>query len=130
MKKEELCRKAREIRENSYSPYSGFRVGAALLTKSGKVYSGVNIENASFSPTICAERSAFAAAISAGEREFEAIAVCGGENAFPPCGVCRQVMSEFCGPDFKVFVLSENDCREYTLGELLPEAFGKENMRG
>ncbi|MBR6694624.1 MAG: cytidine deaminase [Clostridia bacterium] len=130
MKKEELCKKAREIRENSYSPYSGFRVGAALLTKDGNVYGGVNIENASFSPTICAERSAFAAAISAGEQEFEAIAVCGGENAFPPCGVCRQVMSEFCGADFLVFVLSENDCREYTLGELLPEAFGKENMRG
>ena len=87
MSKELLCKAALEARENSYSPYSGCRVGAALLADSGKVYLGANVENASYSPTICAERSAFAVAVSAGERSFSAIAVTGGEKAFPPCGV-------------------------------------------
>ena len=126
MSKELLCKAALEARENSYSPYSGCRVGAALLADSGKVYLGANVENAAFSPTICAERSAFAAAVSAGERSFFAIAVTGGEKAFPPCGVCRQVMSEFCSPDFKIYVVAGDECREYTLGELLPEAFSLE----
>ena len=126
MSKELLCKAALEARENSYSPYSGCRVGAALLADSGKVYLGANVENAAFSPTICAERSAFAAAVSAGERSFSAIAVTGGEKAFPPCGVCRQVMSEFCSPDFKIYVVAGDECREYTLGELLPEAFSLE----
>ena len=126
MSKELLCKAALEARENSYSPYSGCRVGAALLADSGKVYLGANVENAAFSPTICAERSAFAAAVSAGERSFSAIAVTGGEKAFPPCGVCRQVMSEFCSPDFKIYVVAGDECREYTLGELLPEAVSLE----
>ena len=126
MSKELLCKAVLEARENSYSPYSGCRVGAALLADSGKVYLGANVENAAFSPTICAERSAFAAAVSAGVRSFSAIAVTGGEKAFPPCGVCRQVMSEFCSPDFKIYVVAGDECREYTLGELLPEAFSLE----
>ena len=115
--------------DNSYSPYSGCRVGAALLTKSGKVYTGCNIENAAFSPTVCAERTAFFKAVSDGEREFSAIAVAGGrgdkvEGAFPPCGVCRQVMSEFCMPDFRVLLVTgEESFKPFTLKELLPLSF-------
>ncbi len=119
---------AKRVRENSYSPYSGCRVGAALLCADGSIFTGVNIENASFSPTICAERSAFAAAISAGKREFSAIAVCGGENPFPPCGVCRQVMVEFCSPEFLVLCVTDEGYEEYTLAELLPAAFSGENV--
>ena len=99
---EELYRLADEARKKAYAPYSKITVGAALLAKSGKIYTGSNIENAAFSPSICAERVAFCAAIHAGERDFVAIAVAGGEegkgakDSFPPCGVCRQVMAEFC----------------------------------
>ena len=105
----ELVKKAKEAAKSSYSPYSGFTVGAALMTKSGKVYLGCNIENASYSPTNCAERTAFFKAVSEGEREFEKIAVVGGKGLdfadyCPPCGVCRQVMKEFCGEDFKVIL--------------------------
>ena len=133
MTKELLCEKAMEAMQNSYSPYSNCTVGAALLAKSGKVYLGANIENASFSPTICAERSAFAAAISAGEREFQAIAVTGGKNgkidgAFFPCGVCRQVMREFCKDDFPVYVLTDKEINSLTLGDLLPHSFSNEVM--
>ena len=133
MTKEMLCEKAREAMQNSYSPYSNCTVGAALLAKSGRVYLGANIENASFSPTICAERSAFAAAISAGEREFIAIAVTGGKNgkidgAFFPCGVCRQVMREFCKDDFPVYVLTDKEIISLTLGDLLPHSFSNEVM--
>lgn len=123
-------------RNSSYSPYSGVRVGAALLTASGKIYTGCNIENAAFSPTVCAERVAFFKAISEGEKEFAAIAVSGGANDLPdelfsPCGVCRQVMAEFCDPDkFKIFLVkSENEYKELTLKELLPYGFGKENVK-
>lgn len=129
MTEKELCRLAVKSMEKSYSPYSGYCVGAALLTDGGKVYTGCNIENAAFSPTVCAERTAFFKAVSDGERDFTAIAVAGGKNgiiegAFPPCGVCRQVMSEFCKPDFKVLLVTGKDSyEEYTLKEILPLAF-------
>ncbi len=129
MTEKELCALAIKATENAYAPYSGYKVGAALLTKSGKVYFGCNIENASYSPTNCAERTAFFKAISEGEREFFAIAIAGGKNGkikgvFPPCGVCRQVMSEFCSKDFVVLLVkSENDFERYTLSQLLPLAF-------
>lgn len=127
MNKNELVRLAVEARENSYSPYSGFKVGAALLTKSGKVYKGCNIENGAFSPTNCAERTAVFTAVSDGEKDFSAIAVVGGAdeiNAFcPPCGVCRQVLSEFCDKDFEIHLFNGEEIKTFTLGELFPESF-------
>ncbi|MBO7304911.1 MAG: cytidine deaminase [Clostridia bacterium] len=125
----ELYLKACEARDASYCPYSGISVGAALLTASGKVYTGANIENSAFSPTVCAERVAFFTAIHSGEREFVAIAVAGGERGkpakpeFPPCGICRQVMSEFCKKDFKIIFGMEAFS---TLKELLPHGFDKD----
>lgn len=129
----------------SYAPYSGFNVSAALLTKDGRVYHGVNIENASFTPTVCAERTAFFKAVSEGVRDFKAICVAGchheylSENDYKrdiipewasPCGVCRQVMREFCSPDEFDIILarSEDDLRIFKLKELLPESFGPENL--
>ena len=129
MKPEELLAMAKEAMMNAYAPYSGFFVGAALLTKAGKVYTGYNIENAAFSPTNCAERTAFFKAVSEGEREFAAIAVVGGKNGVitdlcSPCGVCRQVMQEFCGPEFLIHMGKEHDGIEtVTLQELLPYGF-------
>lgn len=130
-----LMREAIAAREMSYSPYSGFMVGAALLTKSGKIYKGCNIENAGYSPTNCAERTAFFKAVSEGEREFSAIAVAGWANGGTPgyaypCGVCRQVMMEFCHPDtFRVLVgSSETDYREHTLAKILPHGFGPADL--
>lgn len=126
----ELVEKAKEAAAKAYAPYSGFTVGAALLAKSGKVYLGCNIENASYTPTNCAERTAFFKAVSEGEREFAKIAVVGGKaldfaDYCTPCGVCRQVMSEFCNEDFAV-ILGRNDgnYKVMTLGELLPFSFG------
>ena len=125
----ELVLQAEQAMENAYAPYSGFRVGAALLTKSGKVYTGCNIENASFSPTICAERTAIAKAVSEGEREFMAIAVVGGKDGnisgiCPPCGVCRQVLREFCSPDFPIYLGKGNGAFDtVTLKDLLPLGF-------
>ena len=126
----ELIEKAKEAARASYSPYSGFTVGAALITKDGKLYLGCNIENASFSPTCCAERTAFFKAVSEGEREFSKIAIVGGKGLdftdfCPPCGVCRQVVKEFCGEDFTV-ILGKNgeEVKTLTLGELLPFGFG------
>ena len=125
----ELITKARLAAESAYAPYSLFTVGAALLTKDGKIYSGCNIENASYSPTNCAERTAFFKAVSEGERDFAAIAIVGGKNRdfndyCTPCGVCRQVMSEFCDSDFKIILGRNNDeYKTFTLGELLPESF-------
>ena len=124
-----LMQLAESVRKTAYAPYSNFKVGCALLTKSGKVYTGINIENASFSPTNCAERTAFFKAISEGEREFEAIAICGGRNESAdeicaPCGVCRQVMAEFCKGDFIVILGNENKMQRRTLSELLPLSFG------
>lgn len=126
----ELIECAKYAQKNAYAPYSAFLVGAALITKSGKVYKGCNIENKCFSPTICAERTAFFKAISEGETDFEAIAVVGAhkDGAYKhfcsPCGVCRQVMAEFCGSDFKIILGGDTtDYKVMTLGELLPESF-------
>ena len=125
-----LSREALKMREFSYSPYSHFRVGAALLDKQGNIYTGCNIENSSYSPSNCAERTAFFKAVSEGIREFEAIAIAGGPegaqelNYCPPCGVCRQVMREFCEDDFKIILVkSEEEYKVFTLGELLPQSF-------
>ena len=108
-----LMELAREARTHSYSPYSGYAVGAALLCADGTVYRGSNVENSSYTPTICAERVALFKAVYDGHRDFSAIAICGGKGgnitgAFPPCGVCRQVMSEFCDGDFRI-ILGRND---------------------
>ncbi len=132
MDRKKLIRAAIENLPNSYAPYSNFHVSAALLCADGSVYTGINIENATYTPTVCAERSAFFRAVNEGKREFEAIAICGGKDGVitdycSPCGVCRQVMNEFCGPGFKVIMAkSEDDYIERTLGELLPLAFGPE----
>ena len=135
MTPEALLDLAKEAMMRAYAPYSGFFVGAALLTRSGKVYQGCNIENAAHTPTCCAERTAFFKAVSEGEREFAAIAVVGGRQGeitglFPPCGVCRQVMQEFCGPDFPVYLGKENNqFMTATLEDLLPFGFsGSEHM--
>ncbi len=133
MSNKELMLLAKEARERSYSPYSGYRVGAALLAKSGKVYTGCNIENAAFSVTVCGERTAFFKAVSEGEREFEKIAIIGGKademsELCTPCGVCRQVMSEFCSKDFILLLGTPDSFKEYTLGELLPLSFSNEEL--
>lgn len=132
----ELVNLAIEAREHAYVPYSGFAVGAALLTKDGKVYQGCNIENSSYGATNCAERTAFFTAVYQGERDFEAIAIVGGKAGEPvselcaPCGICRQVMREFCKDDFKIF-LSKGDgtILETTLTNLLPLSFSKEDLK-
>lgn len=125
-----LIESAIKARERSYCPYSGFSVGAALLSSSGKVYTGCNIENSAFSPTICAERVAFFKAVEEGERDFVKIAVVGGKKGEPvkeetsPCGVCRQVMAEFCKGDFQILTFDGEDIRRYSLSDLLPASFG------
>ena len=131
MTKEQLVSKAKEAMQYAYSPYSGYKVGAALLCKDGSVYTGCNIENAGYSSTNCAERTAFFKAVSEGRKEFEAIAICGGkesviEGLFPPCGVCRQVMREFCGDDFLIYLATKDGIETYTLKELLPVSFRPE----
>ena len=134
MNSNELLAKAAEAMKNSYAPYSKFNVGAALLSKSGKIYLGCNIENSSYGAAVCAERTAFFKAVSESEREFEAIAIVGGadfdtKDECPPCGLCRQVMAEFCRPDFRIILSDANGkCTEYTLAELLPFSFGKDNL--
>ena len=133
--KAELIRQALAARELSYSPYSGYQVGAAVMTEEKKVYTGCNIENAAYSPTNCAERTAMFKAVSEGVRGFVAIAVAGSpkgpvtQYAFP-CGVCRQVMREFSNPEQMLVLVakSETDYIEKTLAELLPESFGPENL--
>ena len=136
MDKKELVKEALAAREFAYTPYSKFNVGAALLCKNGRVFLGCNIESASYTPTNCAERTAFFKAVSEGEREFSAIAIVGGPAGAPPadfcypCGVCRQVMAEFCGRDFKVYIAkSESEIREYSLDEIIPFAFTQEDLR-
>lgn len=128
---EELVKEAYEAKKNAYVPYSGFHVGAALLTKSGEVYRGCNIENAAYSPTNCAERTAFFKAVSEGEREFLAIAIAGdtGDYLFP-CGVCRQVMAEFCNPaEFEIIVsASSKKYKVFKLEELLPGVFSSRDL--
>jgi cytidine deaminase len=130
-----LIREAIDSMKNAYTPYSNFTVGAALLTANQKIYTGCNIESASFSPTICAERTAFSKAISEGERRFAAIAIVGGKNGMlvdytPPCGVCRQVMREFVDPGKFLVILakSEEEYNVFFLEELLPMSFGPENL--
>ena len=115
-----LLARAREAREGAYAPYSGFHVGAALLTADGRVFTGCNIENAAFSPTCCAERVALFKAVSEGARDFVTIAIAADRAPCPPCGVCRQALAEFCAPNLRV-VLEGQTC---TLGDLLPQAFG------
>ena len=137
MNEAELIRAAFEARRSSYSPYSGYKVGAALYTRGGKIIKGCNIENSSYGLCNCAERTAIFKAVSEGLRDFEAIAIVGGINegnetndyAYP-CGACRQVMREFCIPDiFKIIVArSETDYKVYTLSELFPESFGPESL--
>lgn len=133
---EELIRLAIDQLQFSYTPYSGFKVGAALLTKGGKIYTGCNIENAAYTPTNCAERTAFFKAVSVGEREFQAICVVGGQDGVltdyaAPCGVCRQVMMEFCNPEeFRIITaVSEEQYMEQTLAAMLPHGFGPDNIK-
>ncbi len=136
MDRKQLVSEALAAREFAYTPYSGFAVGAALLTKDGKIYRGCNIESATYTPTNCAERTAFFKAVSEGERSFEAIAIVGGPAGKPPvdfcfpCGVCRQVMAEFCKEDFKIIIgKSVDEYKEYTLEEMLPNAFTDEDLK-
>ncbi len=135
MTHEELMQIAVEARNNAYVPYSHFAVGAALLAKSGKVYRGCNVENAAYGPTNCAERTAFFTAVCAGEREFEALAICGGPAGKPvselcaPCGVCRQVIREFCPDDFPIVLTTDGTkLYETTLAELLPLSFSADDL--
>lgn len=132
----EMIRLAAEAMGRAYAPYSHFQVGAALRTREGKIYQGCNIENAAYGPTNCAERTAFFKAVSEGERNFDAICIIGGPEGVPkgytsPCGVCRQVMREFCDPEtFRVILAVDPDhWKEYLLKELLPLGFGPENLR-
>lgn len=130
MNEKELVLKAIDIKKNSYSPYSRFSVGAALLCEDGDIFTGVNVENVSFGLTVCAERTAFFKAISEGKRKFIAIAIAGGDSFLPPCGACRQVMAEFCDEDFKViFVKNENEYIIKTLEEILPFSFSEVDMK-
>ena len=129
----ELLQCAVEAREMAYAPYSNFRVGAALLGKSGKIYKGCNVENAEYSPTNCAERTALFKAVSEGEREFVSIAIVGGMyetiNDFcAPCGVCRQVLAEFCDPDFRVVLGTPEKPQAFAFKDLLPFGFGKNDL--
>lgn len=123
MTDKELYRIANDVKENAYAPYSGFRVGAALLTRSGKVYTGVNVENASYGATLCAERGAVAKAVSEGEQEFRALAVASSAGEAMPCGICRQVLMEF-EPELRVITgKDEEHLESHSLQKLLPGAF-------
>ncbi len=128
-----LCQQAIEAANNSYSPYSGFKVGAALLCDDGSVFLGTNVENASYSATNCAERVALQTAVANGKRGFKAIAIAGGKNKIgeslcPPCGACRQVLTELCSADFLVILAVEDGYEEYPLSQLLPLSFSKDNL--
>ena len=134
MKPEELMELAKEAMLHAYAPYSGYKVGAALLCRDGTVYQGCNIENAAYGPTNCAERTAFFKAVYDGHRDFEAIAVCGGKDGviagkFPPCGVCRQVMREFCRDDFKIILADQDSIASITLSALLPYSFSAGDLK-
>ena len=135
MCEKELINMAVSAMKMAYAPYSGYKVGAAVLTKTDKIFTGCNIENASYSATVCAERTAVFKAVSEGEKEFKMLAVAGGKDgkisgAFPPCGVCRQVLAEFCEPDMPVLVATgETSFKRFTLKELLPFAFTPDNLR-
>ena len=125
---------ARAAMARAYAPYSRFQVGAALLGRSGRVYTGCNVENAAYGPSNCAERTAVFKAVSEGERDFAALAIAGGPEGkirdfCPPCGVCRQVLREFCGADFPIYLTdAAGNLRERTLGELLPDSFSGDNL--
>ena len=128
-----LMEQAIEARKMSYAPYSGYKVGAALLGKSGKVYTGCNVENAAYTPTNCAERTSFFKAVSEGEQEFVSIAIVGGRyesiaDFCAPCGICRQVMAEFCDKDFRIVMGNLDNIQVRTLEELLPLSFGKNDL--
>lgn len=133
MTDKELLLTAIEAREKAYAPYSNHRVGAALVGKSGKVYTGCNVENAAYTPTNCAERTAIFKAVSEGETEFVAIAIVGGlgdklSEVCAPCGVCRQVLAEFCASDMHIVMGTPDKIVTSTLGELLPLSFGKGDL--
>ena len=135
MTKHELCAVAMTARDTAYAPYSACRVGAALLASDGTVYTGCNVENASCGATICAERTALVKAVSDGARRFTMLAVAGSctdhiDGGFPPCGVCRQMLSEFCTADTVVLVVTGEDTfDEYRFGELFPAAFDSNNLK-
>ena len=128
-----LIKMAIEARENAYVPYSGFKVGAALLAEDGSIYTGCNVENASFGGTVCAERVAYLKAVSEGKRSFIKIAIAGGKDNVtptPPCGICRQVLSELCADSLQVLMATGEGYgfKASTLGNLLPEGFGNSNL--
>lgn len=133
MKYDELIKKAINARDNAYSPYSTFRVGCAVLCENGQVYTGCNVENASYGETVCAERTALFKAISEGERNFCALCIVGGINQINdyiyPCGSCRQVMSEFCNSDMEIILFNGKNTKICTLGELFPASFGKSSIK-
>ena len=134
MTPEKLIELAKEAMTRAYAPYSHYQVGAALLCADGTVYQGCNIENAAYGPTNCAERTAIFKAVYDGHRDFVAIAVCGGKDgeiagAFPPCGVCRQVLREFCADDFRIYIVGKNGYKTGTLAELLPYSFRAEHLQ-
>lgn len=133
MTDKELVKTAVAAMEKSYTPYSGFKVGAALLAGDGRVFVGCNIENAAYPAAICAERTALGNAVSAGAREFLKIAIVGGKNGeitdyCPPCGICRQVLSELCGEDLEILLYNGKDIKSYRLSELLPLSFGRKEL--
>ena len=131
----DIIRETVKARDKSYSPYSGFKVGACLKSKDGRIFTGCNIENAAYTPSNCAERTAFFKAVSEGIKDFESIAIVGGYDVIkdycPPCGVCRQVMMEFCNPkSFKIILAkSENDYKEMLLADMFPMGFGAMNLK-
>ena len=134
MTPEKLISMAIEAMSKAYAPYSGFRVGAALLCSDGTVYTGCNIENAAYSPTNCAERTAIFKAVSEGRRDFTAMAICGGKGGkitdlCTPCGVCRQVLQEFCKEDFPIYLAHKDGYKTLNLGDLLPYSFGEDALK-
>ena len=133
MTDKELTLKAVKVMDNAYAPYSGFKVGAALLSADGRVFVGCNIENAAYPAGICAERTAIGNAVSSGAKEFVKIAIVGGKNGVitdycPPCGICRQVLSEFCGENFEILLYDGKMVKSYRLKELLPHKFGSDEL--
>ena len=134
MTNEELLFAAKEARKKAYCPYSHFAVGAALLSADGRIFTGCNVESASFGAGICAERAALASAVSAGVKKFTALAIAGGKDdeearsLCPPCGICRQALSEFCGDDLPVYLCADDGAERLTLGELLPLRFSSEQL--
>ena len=133
MTDKELVLKAVKVMDNAYAPYSEFKVGAAIFTEEGKVFGGCNIENASYPAGICAERAAIGSAVSSGTKKFIKIAIVGGKNGkitdfCPPCGICRQVLSEFCDEDFEILLYNGKEVKSYRLNELLPLGFESKEL--